>query len=49
MCSVIPGARILRKVVIILIALKIEDAPDKWIAKIAKSIDIPISEVERGA
>ena len=26
-----------------------EEAPDKWIANIAKSIDIPISEVDNGA
>ena len=45
----IPGALIFKKVVIILIALKIEEAPDKWMAKIAKSIDIPASEVESGA
>ena len=49
LCNVIPGARIFRNVVIIFIALKIDDAPDKWTAKIAKSIDIPISEVDRGA
>ena len=49
MWSVIPGARMFKKVVIILIALNIEEAPDKCIAKIAKSIDIPCSDVDKGA
>ena len=49
LCSVIPGARIFKKVVIMFIALSMEDAPDKWMANIARSIDIPCSEVDRGA
>ena len=49
LCKVIPGALMFKKVVIMLIALKIDDAPDKWIANIAKSIDIPISDVDSGA
>ena len=31
------------------IALNIEEAPDKCMANIAKSIDIPCSEVDKGA
>ena len=46
--KVIPGARMLRNVVIILIAPKIDDAPETWTAKIAKSIDIPPSFTESG-
>ena len=37
LCRVMPGARIFRNVVIILIDPKIELAPDTWMAKIAKS------------
>jgi hypothetical protein len=35
---VMPGARMFRKVVMMLIAPRIDDAPDTWTAKIAKSI-----------
>jgi len=48
LCSVMPGARMFRKVVIMLIAPRIELAPDRWTAKIARSIDIPPSFVESG-
>ena len=37
--SVMPGARMFRKVVIMLIAPRIELAPETWTAKIARSID----------
>ena len=46
--SVIPGVRMFKKVVIILIAPKIEDAPDTCTAKIAKSIDMPPSFTDKG-
>ena len=46
--SVMPGARMFRKVVIMLIAPRIEDAPDTWTAKIARSIDMPPSFTESG-
>jgi hypothetical protein len=46
--SVMPGARMFRKVVIMLIAPRIEDAPDRCTAKMARSIDMPPSEVESG-
>ena len=49
LCNVIPGARIFKNVVIIFIALSIDEAPDKCIAKIARSIDIPCSDVDKGA
>ena len=49
LCKVIPGARMFKNVVIIFIALNIDEAPDKCIAKIARSIDIPCSEVDKGA
>ena len=45
---VMPGARMFRKVVIMLIAPRIEEAPDRWTAKIARSIDIPPSDVDSG-
>jgi hypothetical protein len=45
---VMPGARIFKKVVIMLMAPRIEDAPDTWTAKIAKSIDIPPSRTDSG-
>jgi hypothetical protein len=45
---VMPGARMFRNVVIMLIAPKIEEAPETWTAKIARSIDIPASFVDRG-
>ena len=40
-CSVIPGARMLKIVVMKLIAPMIDDAPARWIAKIAMSIEGP--------
>ena len=46
--SVIPGARMLRIVVMMLIERMIEDAPMMWSAKIARSIPGPIW-VESGA
>ena len=45
---VMPGARMFRKVVIMLIAPRIEDAPETWTAKIAKSIDMPPSFTDSG-
>ena len=49
LCRVMPGARMLRNVVMMLIAPRIEEAPETWTAKIAKSIDTPASRVESGA
>ena len=46
--SVMPGARMFRNVVIMLIAPRMEDAPDTCTAKIAKSIDIPPSRTDNG-
>ena len=46
--SVMPGARIFRKVVMMLIAPRIEDAPETWTAKIARSIEYPASVVDSG-
>ena len=46
--SVMPGARMLRKVVIMLIAPRMLEAPDRWMAKMARSMAMPPSEVERG-
>jgi hypothetical protein len=46
--KVMPGVRIFRKVVIMLIAPRIEDAPERWTAKMAKSIDMPPSFTESG-
>ena len=40
---VMPGARMFRNVVIMLIAPKIDEAPETCTAKIAKSIDMPPS------
>ena len=37
--SVMPGARMFRKVVMMLIAPTMDEAPDTWTAKIAKSIE----------
>ena len=48
LCSVMPGARMFRKVVIMLIAPRIDEAPERWTAKIARSIDMPVSVVESG-
>jgi len=41
LCIVIPGPRMLKMVVIKLIEPKIEDIPDKWRLKIAKSTAPP--------
>src|SRR5207245_1375639 len=50
LCSVIPGARMLKMVVMKLMAPRIEDAPAKWIDKIAKSMEGPgVPLVESGA
>jgi hypothetical protein len=38
LCSVMPGARMFRKVVIMLIAPRIDEAPETCTAKIARSI-----------
>ena len=46
--SVMPGARMFRNVVIMLIAPRMDDAPDTWTAKIAKSIDMPPSFTDSG-
>ncbi len=48
LCNVMPGARMFRKVVIILIAPRIDEAPDRCTAKIARSMDMPPSEVDSG-
>src|SRR5690606_11708192 len=45
---VIPGARMLRKVVIMLIAPRIDEAPDRWTANSARSIEKPDSLTESG-
>ena len=45
---VMPGARMFKKVVIMLIAPRIDEAPETWTAKIAKSIDMPASRTESG-
>ena len=37
--SVMPGARMLRNVVMMLIAPRIEEAPDRWTAKMARSVE----------
>src|SRR6185312_966914 len=41
LCSVMPGARMLKMVVMKLMAPRIEDAPARWIDRIAKSTDGP--------
>ena len=48
LCMVMPGARMFKTVVIMLIAPRIDDAPDRWIAKIARSMEMPASLVDRG-
>ena len=45
---VMPGARMFRKVVIMLIAPRIDEAPETWTAKIARSSENPPSLVESG-
>ena len=50
LCSVMPGARMLKMVVMKLIAPRIEVAPARWSAKIAMSTAGPAEpEVESGA
>ena len=50
LCSVMPGARILKMVVMKLIAPRIEDAPARWIDRMAKSMAGPgVPLVESGA
>ena len=50
LCSVMPGARILKMVVMKLIAPRIEEIPAKWIDRIAKSMAMPgVPLVESGA
>ena len=39
LCMVMPGVRMFRKVVIMLIAPRMDDAPERWTAKIARSIE----------
>ena len=41
LCSVIPGVRMLKIVVMKFAAPRIDDTPAKWSEKIAKSIDMP--------
>ena len=41
LCSVMPGARMLKMVVMKLIAPRIDEAPARWSARIAKSIAGP--------
>ena len=41
LCSVMPGARMLKMVVMKLIAPRIDEAPAMWIDKIARSIAGP--------
>ena len=48
LCSVMPGARMFMKVVIMLIAPRIDEAPERCTAKIARSIDIPVSVDDSG-
>ena len=49
LCSVMPGARMLKIVVMKLIAPRIDDAPAMWSARMAKSIAGPgWPEVESG-
>ena len=43
-----PGARMFRKVVIMLIAPRIDEAPETCTAKIARSIDMPPSSTLSG-
>ena len=41
-CSVMPGARMLKMVVMKLIAPRIDEAPARWIERITKSIAGPV-------
>src|SRR5438132_1318614 len=50
LCSVMPGARMLKIVVMKLMAPRIEDAPARWIDRMAKSIAGPgCPDVDSGA
>jgi hypothetical protein len=50
LCSVMPGARMLKMVVMKLIAPRIDEAPARWSEKIAMSTGGPLEpEVESGA
>ena len=50
LCSVMPGARMLKIVVMKLMAPRIEEIPAKWIDRITKSMAIPgVPLVESGA
>src|SRR3546814_10739108 len=46
LCSVMPGARMLRMVVMKLIAPRIDDAPDKWSDRIAMRSEEHTSELQ---
>ena len=46
--NVMPGARMFRNVVIMLIAPRMDEAPETWTAKIARSIDMPPSRTDNG-
>ena len=49
LCSVMPGARMLKMVVMKLMAPRIDEAPARWIDRMAKSIAGPgWPEVENG-
>ena len=49
LCSVMPGARMLKIVVMKLMAPRIEEAPARWIERMPKSIAGPgCPEVENG-
>src|SRR6185437_9058470 len=49
LCSVMPGARMLKMVVMKLMAPRMDDTPARWMARMTKSIDGPgVPEVERG-
>ena len=49
LCIVMPGARMLKMVVMKLIAPRIDEAPARWIDRMAKSIAGPgCPEVENG-
>ena len=49
LCSVMPGARMLKIVVMKLMAPRIDEAPARWIERMAKSIAGPgCPEVENG-
>ena len=50
LCRVMPGARMLKMVVMKLMAPRIDEAPARWIDRMTKSIDGPgWPEVDSGA